>query len=52
MVNELIDHTEVYHAEKVDGIWQQKLMIHYNRIGSLELPETVALPPPEVRINT
>lgn len=52
MVNELIDHIEVYHAEKVDGTWQQKLIIHYNCIGSLELPETVTLPPPEVCINT
>lgn len=31
MVNELIDHIEVYQAEKIDGEWVQKLTIHYEK---------------------
>ena len=49
---ELINHIEVCHANKVDGTWQHMLVIHYNRFGSLELPETVALPPPDISIYT
>ena len=30
MLNELIDHIEVNQAEKIDGIWEQHLVIHYN----------------------
>ena len=34
MVTELIDHIEVYHAEKQDGITNQRVDIHYNCIGA------------------
>ena len=30
MVAELIDHIEVYHAEKQDGVTNQRVVIHYN----------------------
>ena len=33
MVAELIEHIDVYHAEKQDGITTQKIVIHYNCIG-------------------
>lgn len=52
MVNELIDHIEVYQAEKIDGEWVQKLTIHYNCIGSLLIPDTDSLPVPDVTVNT
>lgn len=39
ILNELIDKIDVYHAEKIDGIIQQKLTIHFNCIGSIALPE-------------
>ena len=29
MVAELIDHIEVYHAEKVNGVKQQRIVIYY-----------------------
>ncbi|WP_156991155.1 DUF4368 domain-containing protein [Caproicibacter fermentans] len=35
LLNELIDHIEVHQAEKVNGIYVQKLTIHYNCIGSI-----------------
>ena len=39
-------------AEKVDGAWRQRLTIHYNCIGAVTLPDTAALPAPEVTLNT
>ena len=39
-------------AEKVDGVWRQRLPIHYNCIGAVTLPDTAALPAPEVTMNT
>ena len=52
MVNELINHIEVYQAEKIDGEWVQKLTVHYNCIGALFIPDTDSLPVPEVTVNT
>ena len=52
MVNELIDHIEVYQAEKIDGEWVQKLTIHYICIGALFIPDTDSLPVPDVTVNT
>ena len=52
MLNELVDFIEVYHAEKIDGIWEQKLRIHFNCVGAIEIPEVLALPQPEVTIKT
>ncbi len=39
MVAELIDHIEVYHAEKQDGITNQRVVIHYNCIGAFDVPD-------------
>ena len=39
MVAELIDHIEVYHAERQDGITNQHVDIHYNCIGAFDVPE-------------
>ena len=52
MLNELMDFIEVYHAEKIDGIWEQKLRIHFNCVGAIEIPEELALPQPDVTIKT
>lgn len=52
MLNELIQKIEVFNAEKVEGVWQQRLIIHYNCIGSIEIPEVLTLPAPEVSVNT
>ncbi len=52
MLNELIQKIEVFNAEKINGIWQQRLTIHYNCIGSIEIPDVLPLPAPEVSVNT
>lgn len=52
MVNELIDHIEVNQAEKVDGVWEQRLTIHYNVVGPVSIPEDLPLPVPEITVNT
>ena len=38
MVTELIDHIEVYHAERINGDITQKVVIHYNCIGAFDVP--------------
>ena len=52
MLNELIERVEVHQAEKVDGVHRQKLTIYYNCIGSIEIPDILPLPQPEVLIGT
>ena len=52
MLNELIEKIEVFNAEKVDGVWEQRLRIHYNCVGVIEIPDLIPLPAPEVSINT
>ena len=52
MLNELIERIEVCQSKKADGEHQQKLIIQYNCIGSIEIPETVSLPEPDVRLQT
>lgn len=52
MLNELIQKIEVFNAEKVEGVWQQRLIIHYNCIGSIEIPDVLPLHAPEVSVNT
>ncbi len=52
MLNELVNHIEVHQAEKIDGEWVQKLTIHYNCVVALFIPDTEALPTPEVTGNT
>lgn len=52
MVNELIDRIEVFHAERVNGAWEQRLTIYYNCIGSITIPENASTPSPEISVNT
>ncbi len=52
MLNELIQKIEVFNAEKVEGVLQQRLIIHYNCVGSIEIPDVLPLPAPEVSVNT
>ena len=48
MLNERIDHIEVHQAEKIDGIWEQHLGIHYNCVGAIFIPDVFPLPAPQV----
>jgi DNA invertase Pin-like site-specific DNA recombinase len=52
MLSELVDYIEVYQAEKIDGVHVQKLKIHYNCVGSIEIPNVLPLQQPEVLIQT
>ena len=42
----------VTHAEKVNGVWEQRLRIHYNCVGTIEIPSALPLPTPDVSVNT
>jgi len=46
MVAELIDHIEVYHAEKQDGVTNQRVVIYYNCIGAFDVPDRRKIPEP------
>ena len=52
MLNELVEKIEVFHAEKVNGVWEQRLRIHYNCVGTIEIPSALPLPTPDVSVNT
>ena len=44
MVAELIGHIEVYHAEKQDGVTNQRVVIYYNCIGAFDVPDRRKIP--------
>ena len=52
MLNELVEKIAVYNAEKIDGVWVQRLRIHYNCVGEMNIPNEPALPIPAVTVNT
>ena len=52
MLNELVEKIEVYNAEKIDGEWVQRLRIHYNCVGEMNIPNEPALPILAVTVNT
>ena len=52
MVAELIDHIEVYHAEKQDGVTNQRVIIHYNCIGAFDVPDRRKIPEADIIMET
>ena len=52
MVAELIDHIDVYHAEKQDGITTQRIVIYYNCVGAFTIPEHKDIPDVDVLMKT
>lgn len=52
MLNELVEKIEVYNAEKIDGVWEQRLRIHYNCVGEITIPKMLPLPIHDVTVNT
>ena len=52
MLNELVEKIEVYNAEKIDGVWEQRLRIHYNCVGEITIPKMLPPPIPDVTVNT
>jgi hypothetical protein len=52
MLSELIEKIEVHQSERADGVNMQRLTIHWNCIGSIEIPDHARLPAPEVYVHT
>ena len=52
MVAELIDHIEVYHAEKQDGVTDQRVVIYYNCIGAFDVPDRRKIPEADIIMET
>ncbi len=52
MVAELIDHIDVYHAEKRDGVTNQRVVIHYNCIGAFDVPDRLKIPEADIIMET
>ena len=52
MVSELIDHIDVYHAEKRDGVTNQQVVIHYNCIGAFDVPDRRKIPAADIIMET
>ena len=52
MLNELIQRIEVHQAEKLDGVQVQRLTIHYNCVGTLDIPDEPTLETPKVVMQT
>ena len=52
MLNELIEKIEVHQSEKIDGKTVQRLTIHYNCIGAIEIPDLDKLPENNVSVHT
>jgi len=51
MVAELIDHIDVYHAEKKDGVTNQHITIYYNCIGAFPVPGRRNIPSMEIKMG-
>ena len=41
MLHELIDYIEIYHTQKIDGVASQRIVIHYNCVGVIDIPENI-----------
>ena len=52
MVTEQIDHIDVYHAEKVDGVTRQRVVIHYHFIGAFIAPKRKDIPEAAILLQT
>ena len=52
MVAELIQYIEVYPAVKEDGITNQRVTIHYNCIGTFEVPDRRKIPERDILLET
>ena len=51
-VKEEIVYIEVYHAEKQDGVTNQRVVIHYNCIGAFDVPDRRKIPETDIIMET
>jgi len=52
ILTELIDHIDVHEPEMINGSRIQRIVIHYNCIDTIEIPEEASIPVPEITVNT
>jgi len=52
MISELIDHIDIYHAEKAGVETTQRVTIYYNCIGAFEIPARDSIPDIEILLPT
>ena len=52
MLNELVEKIEVYQTEIVDGKRTQKIVIYYNCIGAISIPDDLPIPNAEITLDT
>jgi hypothetical protein len=52
ILTELIDHIDVHEPKMVNGSRTQRIVIYYNCIGAIEIPDEVAIPLPQITVNT
>ncbi len=52
MVAELIEHIDVYHAERVNGEISQEVKIFYNCIGAFDVPDWDSIPDFDILLET
>ena len=52
MLNELVEHIEVFHATKETGVHHQKIRIFYTCLGSIDIPDVPNVSECMIRIQT
>ena len=52
MLNEMIEKIEVHQSEKINGKTVQKLTIHYNCIGAIDIPNLDKIPENNISVHT
>lgn len=52
ILRELIDYIEVFNSEVVNGVHTQNIVIHYNCIGSINIPDFPAISEPDIAVQT
>ncbi len=52
ILHELVENIDVFHAEKINGTKQQRLIIYFNCIGSISLPQSTIKDQPTISVET
>ena len=52
MLSELIDHIDIFHAEKAGLETTQEITIHYNCIGPFDVPDSSNIPDIDILMET
>lgn len=51
MLNELVEKIEVYQTEIVNGKRTQKIVIYYNCMGAISVPDDVPIPDATIALD-